>query len=80
MEGNDENLEDPTSMGKQRFFSKFTLNELKVLFSQYFSFVEIQKIEVKMNQIFFILVFKIAEKIVLTFLYIVVLSRFRSLP
>lgn len=63
MEGNDENFEDPTSMGKQRFFSKFTLDELKVFFSQYFSFVGIQKIEVKkMNQIFFILVLKSLRK------------------
>lgn len=57
IEGNRERYEDPTGKGKNRFFSKFTQDELHALLSPYFSVIEIHKIEVKrMNQLFFLMV------------------------
>lgn len=60
IEGDFEGYEDPTGKGKNRFFSKFTQDELNILLSPYFSIIEIHKIEVKkMNQTFFLMVLKI---------------------
>lgn len=50
IEGDCEGYEDPTRKGKNRFFSKFTQNELNILLSPYFSIIEIHKIEVKKNE------------------------------
>lgn len=59
IEGNCDTYEDPTRVGKNRFFSKFTKDELNALLSSHFSVIEIHKIEVKkMNQSFFLLVLK----------------------
>lgn len=59
IEGDCEGYEDPTGKGKNRFFSKFTQDELNILLSPYFSIIEIHKIEVKkMNQSFFLMVLK----------------------
>lgn len=60
IEGDDEGYEDPTGKGKNRFFSKFTQNELKIMLSPYFSILEIHKIEVKkMNQSFFLIAMRL---------------------
>jgi 2-polyprenyl-3-methyl-5-hydroxy-6-metoxy-1,4-benzoquinol methylase len=59
IEGQGEGYEDPTGKGKNRFFSKFTENELNELLLPHFSLVEKRKIEVKvMNKFFFLLVLK----------------------
>lgn len=59
IEGDCEGYEDPTGKGKNRFFSKFTLDELNTLLSLHFSVIDIHKIEVKkMNQSFFLMVLK----------------------
>ncbi len=59
IEGDCEGYEDPTGKGKNRFFSKFTQDELNILLSSYFSIIEIHRIEVKkMNQSFFLMVLK----------------------
>jgi 2-polyprenyl-3-methyl-5-hydroxy-6-metoxy-1,4-benzoquinol methylase len=59
IEGREEGYEDPTNKGKMRFFSKFLEGELTEILSQYFSIVEIHKLEVKkMNQSFFLFVLK----------------------
>lgn len=59
IEGNDESVEDPTLKGKNRFFSKFTHDELSALLAPYFSVIEMHQIEVrKMNQSFFLIVLK----------------------
>jgi 2-polyprenyl-3-methyl-5-hydroxy-6-metoxy-1,4-benzoquinol methylase len=59
IEGEGESCEDPTRKGKNRFFSKFTENELDDLLLPYFLFIEKRKIEVKiMNKIFFLFVLK----------------------
>ena len=43
IEGDSEGYEDPTGKGKNRFFSKFTQEELNALLSPLFSIIEIQK-------------------------------------
>lgn len=59
IEGEGEGYEDPTGKGKNRFFSKFTEEELSDLLSPHFSLIEMHKIEVKkMNQSFFLMVLK----------------------
>lgn len=59
IEGDCEGLEDPTGRGKNRFFSKFTQDELNTLLSPHFSIIEIHNREVKkMNQSFFLMVLK----------------------
>lgn len=59
IEGDCEGYEDPTGKGKNRFFSKFTQDELNTLLLPYFSIIEIHKIEVKkMNQSFFLMALK----------------------
>lgn len=59
IEGDCDGYEDPTGKGKNRFFSKFTQDELNTLLSSYFSIIEIHKIEVKkMNQPFFLIALK----------------------
>lgn len=59
IEGDCEGDEDPTGKGKNRFFSKFTQDELNTLLMPFFSIVEKQKIEVKrMNQSFYLMVLK----------------------
>lgn len=63
LEGGGEGYEDPTGKGKDRFFSKFTHDELIILLSPHFSIVETHKIEVKkMNQSFFLMALKPAVK------------------
>jgi len=59
IEGDSEGFEDPTGKGKNRFFSKFTQDELNVMLSPYFSILEIHKLEVKrMKQSFFLMALK----------------------
>lgn len=59
IEGDCEGYEDPTGKGKNRFFSKFTQDELNTLLTPFFSILEKQKIEVKkMNQSFYLMVLK----------------------
>lgn len=59
IEGGNEGYEDPSGKGLNRFFSKFTQDELNALLSPHFSVIEIHKIEVKrMGQVFFLMVLK----------------------
>ena len=64
IEGDSEGYDDPTKKGKNRYFSKFSEQELKSLLSPYFSIIERHKIEVRqMNQSFLLLVLKPIERI-----------------
>lgn len=47
LEGDEEGLEDPTQTGKNRYFAKFTPQQLNVLLDPYFSIVGMHKIESK---------------------------------
>lgn len=59
IEGDCEGYEDPTGKGKNRFFSKFTLDELNTLLSPFFSVIDIHKIGGKrINQPFHLMVLK----------------------
>lgn len=59
MEGDCEAYEDPTEKGRNRFFSKFTQEELSDLLSPYFITIENHKIHGKrINQSFFMMVLK----------------------
>lgn len=59
IEGDCEGCEDPTRKGKERFFSKFTQDELNAMLSSHFSFLEVHRIDVKkMNQSFLLTVLK----------------------
>lgn len=58
IEGNSEGFEDPTGIGKARFFSKYTNRELNILLSP-LSIIERCQIKVKkMNQLFILMVLK----------------------
>jgi len=60
IEGKSESFEDPTKMGKMRYFAKYTESELKELLEPYFSFLEKRKIEVKsMHESFFLFVLQL---------------------
>lgn len=59
LEGKGEGYEDPTSKGKNRFFSRFSQIELKEMLQPYFSIVEIKAIESsKMKNSFLLMVLK----------------------
>jgi 2-polyprenyl-3-methyl-5-hydroxy-6-metoxy-1,4-benzoquinol methylase len=59
IEGDCEGYEDPTGKGKNRFFSKYTQDELTMLLSPFFSIIEMHKIKAnKMNQTFLLMVLK----------------------
>lgn len=60
IEGVGEVNEDPTNVGKMRFFSKFSEAELQQLLSPYFVFIEKHKIKSKrMNEFFVLIVLKL---------------------
>ncbi len=64
LEGDSEGYEDPTKTTKKRYFSKFSQEELSKLLTPYFSIIEMQRIEVKkMNQFFLLMVLKLHYKI-----------------
>ena len=58
IEGEDEGLEDPTKLGKLRYFAKWSESELDYLLSPYFSLLEEHKIyNKKMDKTFFLRVY-----------------------
>lgn len=57
IEGEGEGYEDPTGVGKERFFAKFSEAELTKMLSTYFSIIETHRIESKrMHQTFLLFV------------------------
>lgn len=57
IEGEGEQVEDPTEHGKDRFFAKLSESDLQELINPYFMFREMKKIEVPvMKQFFFLMV------------------------
>ena len=59
IQGNGEGFEDPTEKGKERYFSKFSEEEIQSMLRPYFSIIEMHKIEVKsMNQLFLLMALK----------------------
>lgn len=58
IEGDSEALEDPTKMGKLRFFARFKEEEIETLLSPYFELLERHKIyQEKMDRNFFLMVY-----------------------
>lgn len=63
IEGEDEGFEDPTKIGKLRYFSKWNDAELNIIFSPYFTLLESHKIyNEKMDRTFLLRVY-LAKKV-----------------
>ena len=58
IEGEDEGYEDPTNVGKLRYFAKWKESELDLLLSPYFTLLESHKIyNEKMDKMFLLCVY-----------------------
>ncbi|HEV8052377.1 MAG TPA: methyltransferase domain-containing protein [Parachlamydiaceae bacterium] len=62
IEGDSEGLEDPTNVGKLRYFSKWSESEMDALLSPYFNILENHRIyNKKMDRVFFLRVYVLKD-------------------